>query len=90
MNTSAQALTMLIAASPRLVRKRLGMTQMEFWRPLGVHQAVGSRYESGRAIPMPVQLLLELAYGDEQQSGQTLASLRRRSGNRPLPRSPRA
>ncbi len=45
------------------VRKKLGMNQGEFWSRVGVTQSGGSRYESGRAIPKPVRILLVLAYG---------------------------
>jgi len=41
-----------------------------------VTQSGGSRYESGRAIPRTVQLLLHLAYGTEKQSQDLLAAIR--------------
>ncbi len=50
------------AAVLRLRRKHQ-LSQADFWVPLGVTQSAGSRYESGREIPKPVALLLELAYG---------------------------
>ncbi len=46
----------------RELRLERGMTQHEFWSPLGVNQSAGSRYESGRGIPAPVQELLRLAH----------------------------
>ena len=45
-------------------RKKLGLSQSEYWNPLGVEQSSGSRYESGQAIPTPVQKLAILAYRD--------------------------
>lgn len=46
----------------RELRLERGMTQHEFWSPLGVTQSAGSRYESGRGIPAPVRELLRLAH----------------------------
>jgi len=43
-------------------RNMVGMNQAEFWSPLGVTQSGGSRYESGRNIPAPVQRLYFLTY----------------------------
>lgn len=57
------------ADSVRELRKKLGLNQSDFWKPLGVTQSGGSRYESGRAIPKPIQLLLEVVYG---KSGEKL------------------
>ena len=46
------------------LRVKLGMNQSQFWGKLGVTQSAGSRYESGRTIPLPVSRLYYLAYGD--------------------------
>ena len=62
----------------REVRRKLGLNQAEFWSPVGVTQSGGSRYESGRSIPKPVQLVLHLAYGTEKQAGSLLGWLRNR------------
>lgn len=61
------------------IRKKLRMNQGEFWLPLGVTQSGGSRYESGRNIPRPVQLLLAIAYGTEKQSAAAVEALRKRA-----------
>ena len=45
------------------IRRKLGANQTEFWSPVGVSQSTASRYENGRDIPEPVQLLLALRYG---------------------------
>lgn len=58
------------------LRKKLGLNQSEFWGPLGVTQSGGSRYESGRHLPTPVKLLLNLAYGTDTQALGLLAWLR--------------
>lgn len=59
-------------------RKKLGVNQSEFWSRINVTQSGGSRYESGRNIPKPVQLLLHLAYGTEKESHKLLTWLRPR------------
>ncbi|CAG0986237.1 hypothetical protein RHDC4_02204 [Rhodocyclaceae bacterium] len=46
----------------REIRRKLGMNQQQFWSQLGVTQSGGSRYESGRNIPRPVQHLLRLVH----------------------------
>jgi len=46
----------------REIRNKLGMNQSEFWSKIGVTQSGGSRYESGRSIPRPVQALLRLVH----------------------------
>ena len=44
------------------LRTKLGVNQAEFWKYLGVTQSGGSRYESGRNMPTPVQRLYWLIY----------------------------
>ncbi len=44
----------------REIRRKLGLNQSQFWSKIGVTQSGGSRYESGRNIPRPVQALLRL------------------------------
>lgn len=46
----------------REIRRKLGMNQQQFWSKLGVTQSGGSRYESGRNMPRPVQQLLRLVH----------------------------
>ncbi|HWH48719.1 MAG TPA: helix-turn-helix transcriptional regulator [Burkholderiales bacterium] len=48
--------------NPRGIRRRLGMNQQEFWGRIGVTQSGGSRYESGRSMPKPVQELLRVVH----------------------------
>lgn len=43
-------------------RKELGINQSDFWKPVGVTQSGGSRYEAGRNIPAPVRKLIYLVY----------------------------
>ncbi len=58
------------------LRKKLGLNQSEFWNHIGITQSGGSRYECGRQIPQPVQLLVHIAYGKEKQAEDLLAWLR--------------
>ncbi len=44
------------------LRWGLGKSQHSFWCRLGVSQACGSRYEAGRDMPLPVEILLSLVY----------------------------
>lgn len=48
--------------SPVQIRKRLGLSQTEFWGRVGISQTAGSRYEGGRNVPEPVAKLISLAY----------------------------
>jgi DNA-binding transcriptional regulator YiaG len=54
--------------SPRPVkigalRESLGLTQDEFYAPLGVSQSAGSRYENGtRPVPKTVRILVTYVY----------------------------
>lgn len=46
----------------REIRRKLGLNQSQFWSKIGVTQSGGSRYESGRNVPRPVQALLRLVH----------------------------
>ena len=41
-------------------RKKSGMNQFEYWERFGITQSGGSRYETGRNIPLPTRMLLWL------------------------------
>jgi predicted transcriptional regulator len=58
-------------------RKKLGLNQTAFWERVNITQSGGCRYETGRNIPKPVQLLLQIAYGTEKQAAATVAHIRR-------------
>lgn len=49
----------------REIRRKLGLNQQQFWSRLGVTQSGGSRYESGRNMPRPVQQLLRLVHVEQ-------------------------
>lgn len=57
-------------------RSKHRLSQTEFWSRIGVTQSGGSRYETGRDIPLPVQLLVQLAYGTPQEATALLSWLR--------------
>ena len=59
-----------------VLRKKLGCNQSDFWSRIKVTQSGGSRYESGRKLPRPGQLLLHLAYAPEAQAQALLTFLR--------------
>lgn len=58
------------------MRKKRGMNQSNFWAPLGVTQSGGSRYESGRNTPDPVESLVTIAYGTPAQFFKEVQRLR--------------
>ncbi len=49
----------------REIRRKLGLNQQQFWSKIGVTQSGGSRYESGRNMPRPVQQLLRLVHVEQ-------------------------
>jgi transcriptional regulator with XRE-family HTH domain len=49
----------------REIRRELGLNQSQFWSQIGVTQSGGSRYESGRNMPRPVQTLLRLVHVEQ-------------------------
>ena len=53
---------MRVHFAARSLRKILKMNQETFWGRIGVGQSGGSRYEAGRALPLPVYMLLQMAY----------------------------
>ena len=64
------------AIDPVAARQKLGINQTKFWSRVGVTQSGGSRYESGRNIPRPVQMLLRIAYGTKAQAAKQVEALR--------------
>ncbi|MFN3986800.1 MAG: helix-turn-helix domain-containing protein [Rhodocyclaceae bacterium] len=62
------------------IRLALGMNQKHFWGALGVTQSGGSRYESGRSIPRPVRMLLDLATAPEEDALERFKALREAFG----------
>lgn len=63
-------------------RKSLGLNQQKYWAALGVTQSGGSRYESDRNIPEPVQRLADLIHLPEKQSSALLGKMRGKESGR--------
>ncbi|ANQ83714.1 hypothetical protein dqs_0638 [Azoarcus olearius] len=63
-------------AQIRAYRKRLGMNQTKFWESFSITQSGACRYESGRDIPAPLQILLNIALGSEATSHSIVEALR--------------
>lgn len=63
-------------AEVRELRRKLHLNQSEFWTPFQTTQSGGSRYESGREIPDPVQVLLNIAFGTDAKAAAIFDELR--------------
>lgn len=61
-------------ANIRALREASGENQGVFWKRFGVTQSGGSRYESGRTIPLPIRLLIQ-AWIDGLLDDATLVKL---------------
>ena len=59
---SAAPLKGALSQPPKELRSKLGLTQGEFWAPVGVSQSGGSRYETGRKLPASISTLLHLVH----------------------------
>ena len=60
----------------RELRRTLNLNQSEFWAPFQTTQSGGSRYESGREIPDPVQVLLNIAFNTDAKAAAIFDELR--------------
>ena len=76
MTTKAPKFAPITGEAALAMRKKAGTTQSVFWSRVGIGQSAGSRYESGRNIPRPVQMLLRIAYGTRAQSAKQVDALR--------------
>lgn len=52
----------ITGSAARHLRDRVGLTQKDFWEPLGVTQSAGCRYEAGKFIPKPIRILVFVNY----------------------------
>lgn len=52
----------MLNTPPKELRLQLGLTQADFWSPVGISQSGGSRYESGRKLPAATSALLHLVH----------------------------
>ena len=60
----------------RELRRKMDISQSEFWSRIGVTQSGGSRYETTRKVPKPTQTVIDLAYGPARVALEKLAALR--------------
>lgn len=72
----AMKLKIYTGAEARDLRHKLRLNQTEFWSHFQTTQSGGSRYESGREIPDPVQALLNIAFSSEAKSTAIVGDLR--------------
>ena len=61
----------------KAARTAIGLNQTEFWQHVFVTQSGGSRYENDRSVPKPVQALLVIAYGTEDEAKAMFTHLRK-------------
>lgn len=61
----------------RAYRESLGENQTTFWNRFGVTQSAGSRYESGREMPVPLAILL-LAFAEGLLDDVAIEKLRKK------------
>ncbi|MGE4306310.1 MAG: helix-turn-helix domain-containing protein [Novosphingobium sp.] len=66
-------------AEVKALRKAAKLNQGEFWGRFGVTQSGGSRYEIGRDIPDAMNILLNIALGDEATSASVVTWMRSKS-----------
>ena len=76
MTTKSPKFAPITSEAALSMRKKLNVNQSEFWSRVGLGQSAGSRYESGRNIPRPVQMLLRIAYGTNAQAAKQMEALR--------------
>ena len=76
MTTKAPKFAPIPGEAALAMRQKAGTNQSVFWSRVGIGQSAGSRYESGRNIPRPVQMLLRIAYGTKAQAAKQVEALR--------------
>ena len=76
MTTKSPKFAPITGEAALAMRQKTGLNQSRFWSVVGLGQSAGSRYESGRNIPRPVQMLLRIAYGTKAQSAKQVDALR--------------
>ena len=75
MTTKAPKFAPVTGEAALAMRQKAGLNQSRFWSVVGIGKSAGSRYESGRNIPRPVQMLLRIAYGTAAQSARQIRAL---------------
>lgn len=60
----------------RELRRKMDISQSEFWTRIGVTQSGGSRYETMRKVPKTTQAVIDLTYGPLNAAVERLAAMR--------------
>ena len=60
----------------RELRRKMDISQSEFWSRIGVTQSGGSRYEAMRRVPKTTQAVIDLTYGPLNAAVERLAAMR--------------
>ena len=60
----------------RELRRKMDISQSEFWNRIGVTQSGGSRYETMRRVPKTTQAVIDLTYGPLNAAVERLAAMR--------------
>ena len=60
----------------RELRRKMDISQFEFWSRIGVTQSGGSRYETMRKVPKPTQTVIDLPSGPLNAAVERLAAMR--------------
>lgn len=60
----------------RELRRKMDISQSEFWSRIGVTQSGGSRYETTRKVPKTTQAVIDLTYGPLNAAVERLAAMR--------------
>lgn len=60
----------------RELRRKMDISQSEFWSRIGVTQSGGSRYETMRKVPNTTQAVIDLTYGPLNAAVERLAAMR--------------
>ncbi len=59
-------------------RKKLGLNQSTFWGAVCTTQSGGSRYESGRSIPVAIKVLLHQVYVEKQDISKIVKAVKKK------------
>ncbi len=60
----------------RELRRKMDISQSEFWNRIGITQSGGSRYETMRRVPKTTQTVIDLTYGPLNAAVERLAAMR--------------
>ena len=76
MATKKTTLKTITGAECARLRTKLRLNQAAFWKRVHATQSAGSRYETGRPIPIQTGILVQMVYGTPEKAAELLAALR--------------